>query len=311
MSEFPENENEYNFEEITKLNNELVNLQRELSKEKATLQSTLKQLQETQQMLVQSEKMNALGQLVAGVAHEINNPVAFVTSNIFELEKSTVELFNAFAELEEIVKSNLENGEQQIREIREKFDLDYLESDITEIINESKAGVKRVKTIVEDLRRFSRLDESDVKHIDLVENIKSTLSIVLPEISKKQIRFNFNTPGMLMADCFPGQLNQALLNILVNAIYAVGDKGTVSLDISESDHQTIITIKDNGCGISPENLTKIFNPFFTTKPVGSGTGLGLSITYKIITDLHKGEIKVESELNKGTAFILSIPKKIN
>lgn len=311
MSEFPENENEYNFEEITKLNNELVNLQRELSKEKATLQSTLKQLQETQQMLVQSEKMNALGQLVAGVAHEINNPVAFVTNNIFELEKSTVEFFNAFAELEEIVKSNLENGEQQIREIREKFDLDYLESDITEIINESKAGVKRVKTIVEDLRRFSRLDESDVKHIDLVENIKSTLSIVLPEISKKQIRFNFNTPGMLMTDCFPGQLNQALLNILVNAIYAVGDKGTVSLDISESDHQTIITIKDNGCGISPENLTKIFNPFFTTKPVGSGTGLGLSITYKIITDLHKGEIKVESELNKGTAFILSIPKKIN
>jgi two-component system NtrC family sensor kinase len=296
---------------MSRLNQEVNNLQRQLLKEKAKLQTTLAELRETQQMLIQSEKMNALGQMVAGVAHEINNPIAFVTNNLHELKKYTSEFLDAFAEIEHrIDKEKISGGDTLIKSIKEKYEFEYLTEDISDVISESQLGVERVKTIVEDLRRFSRLDESEIKHIDLVENIKSTLSIIKPEIDKKNIEFSLNAPEELFTDCYPGQLNQALLNILINAIYAVDEKGKIQLSLQKKADQVHISVSDNGCGMEAEIISKIFNPFYTTKPVGTGTGLGLSITYKIISELHNGSIKVESEPGKGAIFVITIPKAL-
>jgi len=293
------------------LNQKVTNLQRQLTQEKAELERTMKELKETQQLLIHSEKMNAMGKLVAGVAHELNNPIAFVYSNLFSLDKYVAEVFDAIRQYENAAELS---GSQElittIRQLREKNDLDYLEEDISDMTKESKVGIERVKTIVEDLRRFSRLDESDIKQVDLIENIRSTESIVKAEIAKKNIHYQFIGPKELQLECFPGQLNQAIMNVLINAIDAVQPGGRISLIVTDESDKINIEITDNGHGI-PENIkNRIFEPFFTTKPVGSGTGLGLSITYKIIHDLHKGTIVVESTLQQGTKIKLSIPRKI-
>lgn len=296
---------------MSALNQEVNNLQRQLIKEKKNLQATLAELKETQQMLIHSEKMNAMGKLVAGVAHELNNPIAFVYSNLFSLEKYIDQVFQSYVEVEELIskETSLELN-QSIAEIREKNDMDYLSEDIVEIVKESKVGIERVKAIVEDLRRFSRLDESEIKQIDLIESIKSTVSMIRSELSRKNINFTLESPDLLEVECYPGQLNQAILNVLINAVYAVEIDGEITLTVNGQGENICIVIEDNGCGIPKEIADRIFDPFFTTKPVGSGTGLGLSITYKIIHDLHRGSIEVKSEMDNKTIITLSIPKKI-
>jgi two-component system, NtrC family, sensor kinase len=294
------------------LNQKVTNLQRQLTQEKAELERTMKELKETQQMLIHSEKMNAMGKLVAGIAHELNNPISFVYSNIFSLEKYMTGIYESYTQVENLVgKNGNEELVDEVAKIRQKNDVEFLMEDVADIARESKVGIERIKTIVEDLRRFSRLDESDIKQIDLIENIRSTLSIVRAEINKKNIDFHFVSPDTLMVECYPGQLNQAILNVLINAFQAVGEGGQVSLSVSKDMGNVIIAVKDNGYGIPDDIKPKIFDPFFTTKPVGSGTGLGLSITYKIIADLHNGSIQVESESNKETIFTIAIPDKIS
>jgi two-component system, NtrC family, sensor kinase len=296
---------------MSSLNQEVNNLQRQLIKEKKNLQNTLAELKETQQMLIHSEKMNAMGQLVAGVAHELNNPISFVYSNIFSLEKYMNEIYESYTQVENLIdKNGNEELVGEVAKIRKQNDLEFLMEDIADMAKESKVGVERIKTIVEDLRRFSRLDESEIKQIDLIENIHSTISIAKVEISKKKIDFKFKSPQELIIECYPGQLNQAILNVLINAIQAVDEGGKVSLTVCPVGENIVITVKDNGPGIPEEIKKRIFEPFFTTKPVGSGTGLGLSITYKIINDLHKGSIQVESESKKETIFTIAIPEKI-
>ncbi len=294
------------------LNQEVNNLQRQLIKEKKALQIALTELKETQNMLIHSEKMNAMGKLVAGVAHELNNPISFVYSNLFSLESYTQDIINSYLAVEKY-STQLSNNKLDtfIKNNKAENDLDYAIEDVPDILKESKIGIERVKTIVEDLRKFSRLDESDIKNINLSENILSTISIIRPELNQKDINFTFSCPDQLLAECYPGQLNQALLNVLINSIYAVSNQGNITLTVVEQPETVNIVIKDDGQGITDGIKEKIFDPFFTTKPVGSGTGLGLSITYKIIHDLHHGTIEVKSEHNKGATFSIKIPKKIN
>lgn len=292
------------------LNQKVTNLQRQLMQEKSELEVTMRKLQETQQMLVQSEKMNALGKLVAGIAHEINNPISFVYSNLFSLKKNTEEIFSYLSDVDKLINDNTSSTlADSIFEMKRANDIDFLIDDISDIVDESKMGIERVKNIVEDLRRFSRLDEAEIKQVEIISNIRSTISILMPEINSKNINFSFICPDSIVMECYPGQLNQALMNVLINAIQAVGSGGQVDLIVKDENENLVIEVKDNGCGIPENIIDKIFDPFFTTKPVGSGTGLGLSITYKIITDLHKGSIYVESKAENGTLFKISIPKK--
>ena len=296
---------------MSQLNHEVNNLQKQLIIEKKILQNTLTELKETQQMLIQSEKMNALGKLVAGVAHELNNPISFVYSNIFSLEEYISEVFKCYREIEELIRNSDNPGLiGAAHEIRTTNDIDFLHEDILEITRESKNGIERVKQIVEDLVKFSRMDESEIKVVNLVENIQSSVAIARSEIVKKKILYVYEGPPKLMIECYPGQLNQAILNILINAVYAVDIEGHIVLSVCKAGGNVVISVKDDGSGIPSEIKERIFDPFFTTKPVGSGTGLGLSITYKMIHDLHKGSIEVVSEPGQGTNMILTIPEKI-
>lgn len=297
---------------MSTLNQQVNNLQRELIKEKRNLQYTLSELKDTQQMLVQSEKMNAMGQLVAGVAHEINNPIGFVYSNLFSWKGIGEDLVNAYLDLEQLIK-NQENEKllREAKKIREENDLDYQIEDMADVFEESKTGLDRVKKIVEDLRTFSRLDESAMKKINLTENLQSTISIAKTKFNEKAANFNFECPDELYVECYPGQLNQAILNVLINATQAIDYAGRIEMSLIEFEEEVQISIKDDGCGIAENNKEKIFDPFYTTKPIGTGTGLGLSITHKIICEVHQGKIEVESEPNKGAKFIISIPKVIS
>jgi len=239
---------------MSQLNQEVNNLQRQLIREKSNLQITLKELKDTQQMLIHSEKMNAMGKLVAGVAHEINNPIAFVYSNVFSLEKYIGELVQSYVELEELAKTSTDQKVSGMtKEIREKYDLNFLVDDISDMTIQSKTGLERVKTIIEDLRKFSRLDEAEMKEIDLIDNLSSTVGIAGLEFSKRNIRLKLETPEKLMIECFPGQLNQALLNVIVNAAQAIEKDGNVTISVHEDLANIQIRITDDGCGI-PENI---------------------------------------------------------
>ena len=297
---------------MSRLNQEVNNLQRNLIREKKKLQQTLTELKETQQMLIHSEKMNAMGKLVAGVAHEINNPISFVYGNVHSMVEFSDDIMQSYGDLENLIKT-YQNDEMSLaaNQIRQKYDIDYLMTDIVDMSSETKKGLERVKKIVEDLRTFSRLDESEVKRVDLVDNLKSTLRIAGVESKYRNTEFKLEVPDELYIECYPGQLNQALLNILINAIQAADNNGEVRISLKENELDVQFSIQDTGCGIPLEIADKIYEPFFTNKPVGSGTGLGLSISYKIIKDLHKGSIEFESEVGIGTKFTITIPKKIN
>jgi signal transduction histidine kinase len=260
-------------------------------------------------MLVHSEKMNAVGKLVAGIAHEINNPISFVYSNLFSSGKIISDLTDSYAELEQLIKMNCDSVIiNQVENIRGKNDFDFGFDDLLDMMQQSKIGIERVKTIIEDLRKFSRLDEAAIKQIDLISDLKATVAIAVPELKTRNINFQFIAPEHLIAECYPGQLNQAFLNVIINAMQAIGENGTIKIEITKSIDNVVIAVIDDGCGIPENVMSKIFDPFFTTKPVGSGTGLGLSITYKIITELHKGSIEVNSAEGRGTCITFSIPQ---
>ena len=296
-------------------------LEHQVTERTAEVQQALQQLQLSQVQLVQSEKMAALGKLVAGVAHEINNPLNFIHANLNHMEEY-IQIFLNFIEL---YQKNYPNPVDDIQEQAEDVNLSFIRSDVIKILASMKIGTKRIREIVLSLRNFSRIDEAEFKAVDIHEGIESTL-IVLQHRFKVQpkgpeIQLIREYDKLPLVECYSGLLNQVFMNILANAIDSLEEANAKLADQQIQDRPNQIIIRtsiidtesvqimviDNGCGI-PENIRPyIFDPFFTTKPVGKGTGMGLSISYQIITEKHKGQLKCFSEVGQETKFVIQIP----
>jgi len=288
----------------TDLLNELADKNISLVQEKAEQTMLLEKINEIQNQLLQSEKMASIGQLAAGVAHEINNPVGYVNSNITSLEEylnDLIYLINKISGSENITS-------EVIEKLKKEIDYDFIKEDANQLLSESKEGINRVKKIVHDLKDFSHIDEEEWQWTDLHKGIDSTLNVVNNEIKYKAkvIKEYGDLPDI---ECIASQLNQVFMNLLVNAAHAIEDQGSITIRTGKNDNETVwVQISDTGSGIKKENINKLFEPFFTTKPVGQGTGLGLSLSYGIIQK-HGGHIDVQSEINKGTKFTITLPIK--
>ncbi|MGB3642210.1 MAG: GAF domain-containing protein, partial [Rivularia sp. (in: cyanobacteria)] len=292
------------------------------------IKTTLNNLRKAQTQLIQSEKMSSLGQLVAGIAHEINNPVNFIYGNINHIHQYIKDLLG----LLELYQQNSNGNNYEISERAEEIDLEFLVDDLPKMLSSMKIGASRIREIVLSLRNFSRLDEADLKVVNIHEGIDSTLLILQYRLKEKSdspaievIKEYGNLPEV---GCYAGQLNQVLMNVLSNAIDALEEgvknafwqvetdtnqslipKIRICTHISEDNNRVVIRIADNGLGITEEVMKRMFDPFFTTKPVGKGTGLGLSISYQIIVDKHDGVFNCKSLPGKGTEFSIEIPIK--
>lgn len=278
-----------------------------------SLQMTLDHLKETQAQLVEAEKMASLGQLTAGVAHEINNPINFVTSNVAPLKRDIQIVWNAMDVIQQVALSELPIAEkiQRINTFKEEEDIEYLKTEIDFLLKGMHEGATRTAEIVKSLRIFSRVDEDSLKFADINEGLESTL-VILNSVIREGIQVNKQFGELPLVECYPGKLNQVFLNIITNAIHAINKKfngdigGILELRTTVDGDNVLISIQDNGTGMSEDIKEKIFEPFFTTKEVGEGTGLGMSIVYNTIKK-HRGEIKVESRVNEGTRFTLVLP----
>jgi signal transduction histidine kinase len=276
------------------------------------LEVTLKELKKAQAKLVQQEKMASLGQLVAGIAHEINNPVNFIYGNVEPAYEYAQDLLN----LIRLYQQNYPQPSQEIIDKIDEIDLAFIQEDFMQLLNSMKDGSERIKDIVLSLRNFSRLDESEQKQVDIHQGIESTLRIFQSRLKSKsegsEIKIIKQYGQLPLVNCCPGQLNQVYMNLISNAIDALEQNDQminpeINICTTVINDYIEIRIADNGSGIKPEILEQIFDPFFTTKPVGKGTGLGLSISYQIIVEKHKGQLLCHSQLGKGTEFRIKLP----
>jgi signal transduction histidine kinase len=278
-----------------------------LVQERERQAALIKRLEEAQNQLLQSERMASIGQLAAGVAHEINNPVGFVNSNLGSLQRYVTDMLRLLSVYEQVEEAMPGAAVQTIRQTKEEIDIEFLREDVASLLSESLDGLKRVTRIVQDLKDFSHVDEAERQWADLEAGLESTLRVVWNELKyKAEVVKEF--AGIAQVECFPFQLNQVFMNLLVNAAHALEGRGTITIRTGQDDSQVWVEVQDTGRGIKPENLTRIFEPFFTTKPVGQGTGLGLSLAYGIVKK-HDGGIEVKSDLGQGTVFKVILPKK--
>jgi signal transduction histidine kinase len=293
---------------------ELINQNLELTVADTYLLEIIKELHHTQIQIIQSEKMSALGQMVAGIAHEINNPVSFVYSNLHYLQEYTKSLI----QLIYLYQQYYPNSPQVIQEKIDTIELDFLIEDLDKILQSMTVGTTRIQEIVLSLRNFSRLDEAEFKAVDLHEGIDNSLMILQHRLKAQPrrplIQVIKKYALLPLIECFAGQLNQVFMNLLSNAIDALEESAvknkTLSIWITtevSSENHVLISIADNGSGIAEHIRSRLFDPFFTTKEVGKGTGLGLSISYQIVTEKHGGKIWCESTLGEGTKFMVEIP----
>ncbi|XHX80596.1 MAG: sensor histidine kinase [Stenomitos frigidus ULC029] len=274
---------------------------------------TLKQLRQKQAQIVQAEKMSSLGQLVAGVAHEINNPLNFISGNLSHVTTYIQDINNLLA----LYQKHYPQPVTEIQAEADAIDLDFLMEDLPSLLSSMSMGTERIQQIVLSLRSFSRMDEAEVKEVSLHDGINSTLMILQSRLKAKpdrpEIEVIKHYSALPMVECYAGQLNQVFMNLLANAIDALEEKTqtpiptiTIWTEVVNVD-RIRIRIADNGAGIPEHVQEKLFDPFFTTKPVGKGTGLGLSISYQIVTEKHGGSLSCVSSLGQGVEFVLEIP----
>lgn len=286
---------------------ELTRLTTKLEEEKAQQQQLIHRLEEAQNQLLQSEKMAAIGQLAAGVAHEINNPVGFIFSNLQTLQEYLQKMGKYIDLLGKIIDKIPQNTLHAMKaDYVQRNQLEMVLADCPELVAESLEGADRVMAIVKSLKEFSHVDSTDWQQADITHGIESTLRILSNELKYKAEVIRHYAPNLPHLYCQPMQLNQVFMNLLVNAAQAIETFGKIEVSVREIDHAVEVKVQDSGSGIAPDHLKRIFEPFFTTKPVGKGTGLGLSLSYSII-HRHQGQIKVSSELGKGTCFTLILP----
>ncbi|TXT41199.1 MAG: two component transmembrane sensor histidine kinase [Comamonadaceae bacterium] len=270
-------------------------------------QLLIKQLQEAQAQLLQSEKMASIGQLAAGIAHEINNPIGFINSNMGSLKNYVDTLCTLVDGLDQSLQSVPAQPElkQKVAQLKQQADYDFLKDDVADLVRESLDGLKRVRDIVQSLRDFAHIGVIDWQYADLHAGLDSTLTIASNEF-KYKATVSKDYGQLPPVKCLPSQLNQVFMNLIVNASQAITANGVITVRTGSTDDWVWVEIGDNGAGIAPDILNRIFDPFFTTKPVGKGTGLGLSLSYSIVAK-HGGRIEVASELGKGTRFTVHLP----
>jgi signal transduction histidine kinase len=301
--------------ELYKTNQELVLRNQEIAEQSSRLYRKVLELEETRQQLVQSEKMAVIGQLTAGVAHEINNPMAFIASNLDTLRDYLASLSSLVSKQDLCLKTlnadcfnhgdNAEILLEDLRAYNATIDLDYLLPDIDTLVSESIEGSRRVEQIVADLSDFSYLNAPQARAEDINSLLRKSVNIASSKLKyKADIEWNLaETPSVV---CYAGKIGQVFLNLLVNAAHAIQGRGLIRLSSGQVGDWVWIEIADNGCGIAADNLDKIFDPFFTTKEIGKGTGLGLHVV-KTAVEVHGGEIRVSSDEAHGTAFKVFLP----
>lgn len=315
-------------EQNTLLQQSQQELERRVEERTAELSQTVDRLQKAQMQLIHSEKMSSLGQLVAGVAHEVNNPVNFIHGNITHVAQYLQDLL----ELVELYDECCDETPAEVRAKIEEIELDFLKDDLPKILSSMKTGTNRIRHIVRSLQLFSRLDESECKYANLNEGLESTLILLRSRLQGKSIRPPIqaiaeygNLPDI---ECYPGQLNQVFMNVLGNAIDTLEDALSsaqkypgyvptiwISTKVTSGDDRAAnsisIRIADNGLGIPPAIQHRVFDPFFTTKSVGKGTGLGMSVSYSIVVEQHRGTLICNSMPGEGTEFIITIPADLS
>ncbi len=281
-------------------------LQKLVNAQTQELIEAYKDLKQIHDQMLQQEKMASIGQLAAGVAHEINNPAGFIGSNLNSLQKYIAKLNEGIAFMEQtLMAMNDPETETQLKKMKRKLKFDFIQEDIDDLIVESKDGIDRIALIVRNLKSFSRAEDDTLKLTDLQECLESSLSIAWNEI-KYKAKVEKNYQELPPIQCLPQQLSQVFVNLLVNAAQSIEDQGIITVNIRQKENWAVVEICDTGSGISPKNLERIFEAFYTTKEVGKGTGLGLSICHDILQK-HQGIISVASEIGKGTCFTIKLP----
>ncbi|MBD2358275.1 sensor histidine kinase [Tolypothrix sp. FACHB-123] len=296
----------------------LLESEAQLRQQAEDLEKAMQELQQAQMRIIQAEKMSSLGQLVAGVAHEINNPVSFIHGNLTHFDNYTQDLL----QLIDLYQQQCPHSPTIIQKTVEDIDLEFLKEDLPKLLSSMKVGTERIQGIVQSLRNFSRLDEAKLKAVDIHEGIESTLLILQSRLNPKPgfvgIEVIKDYSKLPLVECYPEQLNQVFMNILANAIDALETSTYHQLTLKTNPKICILTkvladkaisihISDNGSGMNKTVQEKLFDPFFTTKPVGKGTGLGLSISYQIVVGNHSGKLYCDSALGQGTEFVIEIP----